>query len=224
MSAYGDIIQNGLWKNNPATVQVLGLCPLLAVTSTVVNALGLGIATTIVLIITNVTISMIRKLVRPEIRMPVFVLVIAAAVTIAQLIIQAYFYQLYLIIGLYVALITTNCVIMARAEAFASKNTVFKSALDGLFMGLGGTLVLVTLGAMRELIGYGTLFQQFDLLFGHAAKAMKITVIPDYHGFLLAILPPGAFIGLGLLIALKNIIDARRTATSAATVSPQTAT
>lgn len=224
MSAYGDIIQNGLWKNNPATVQVLGLCPLLAVTSTVVNALGLGIATTIVLIITNVTISMIRKLVRPEIRMPVFVLVIAAAVTIAQLIIQAYFYQLYLIIGLYVALITTNCVIMARAEAFASKNNVFKSALDGLFMGLGGTLVLVVLGAMREIIGYGTLFQQFDLLFGHAAKALKITVFHDYHGFLLAILPPGAFIGLGLLIALKNIIDARRTEAGTATVSPQTAT
>lgn len=223
MSQYSEIIQNGLWKNNPAMVQVLGLCPLLAVTSTVVNALGLGLATTLVLIITNVTISLIRNFVRPEIRMPVFVMVIAVAVTIAQLIIQAYFYELYLIIGLFIALITTNCVIMARAEAFASKNNVGKSFLDGLFMGLGSTLVLVTLGAMRELIGYGTLFQQFNLLFGDAAKAMKITVFHDYPGFLLAILPPGAFLGLGLLIALKNIIDARRAATQTVT-TPQIAT
>jgi electron transport complex protein RnfE len=223
MSQYSEIITNGLWKNNPAMVQVLGLCPLLAVTSTVVNALGLGLATTLVLIITNVTISAIRNFVRPEIRMPVFVMVIAVAVTIAQLIIQAYFYELYLIIGLFIALITTNCVIMARAEAFASKNNIGKSFLDGLFMGLGSTAVLVTLGAMRELIGYGTLFQQFNLLFGDGAKAMKITVFHDYPGFLLAILPPGAFLGLGLLIALKNIIDARRAAAQTA-MAPQVAT
>jgi len=223
MSQYSEIIQNGLWKNNPATVQVLGLCPLLAVTSTVVNALGLGIATTLVLIVTNVIISLIRDFVRPEIRMPVFVMVIAVAVTIAQIIMQAYFYELYLIIGLYIALITTNCTIMARAEAFASKNGVRESFLDGLFMGLGFTLVLLTLGAMRELIGYGTLFQQFNLLFGAGAKAMKITVFHDYPGFLLAILPPGAFIGLGLLIAIKNIIDAKR-AEAQTQVSAQTAT
>jgi len=222
MSAYSEIIQDGLWKNNPATVQILGLCPLLAVTSTVVNALGLGLATTLVLIVTNVMISLIRGVVRPEIRMPVFVMVIAVAVTIAQIIMQAYFYQLYLIIGLYIALITTNCTIMARAEAFASKNDVRRSFLDGLFMGLGFTMVLLVLGAMRELIGYGTLFQQFNLLFGDAAKTMKITVFHDYPGFLLAILPPGAFIGLGLLIAVKNIIDARRTA-SQIVESPQTA-
>ncbi len=223
MSQYSEIIQNGLWKNNPATVQVLGLCPLLAVTSTVVNALGLGIATTLVLIVTNVIISLIRDFVRPEIRMPVFVMVIAVAVTIAQIIMQAYFYELYLIIGLYIALITTNCTIMARAEAFASKNGVRESFLDGLFMGLGFTAVLLTLGAMRELIGYGTLFQQFNLLFGEGAKAMKITVFHDYPGFLLAILPPGAFIGLGLLIAIKNIIDAKR-AEAQSEVNVQTAT
>ena len=223
MSQYSEIIQNGLWKNNPATVQVLGLCPLLAVTSTVVNALGLGLATTLVLIVTNVSISLVRDFVRPEIRMPVFVMVIAVAVTIAQIIMQAYFYELYLIIGLYIALITTNCTIMARAEAFASKQNVRKSFLDGLFMGLGFTLVLLTLGAMRELIGYGTLFQQFNLLFGAAASGFKITVFHDYPGFLLAILPPGAFIGLGLLIAIKNIIDAKRT-TSQIVTTPQTAT
>ena len=223
MSQYTEIINNGLWKNNPATVQILGLCPLLAVTSTVVNAIGLGLATILVLVISNVIVSLIRDFVRPEIRMPVFVIVIAAAVTIAELIMQAYFYELYLIIGLFIALITTNCTIMARAEAFASKNNVRDSLLDGLFMGLGFTLVLLVLGAMREIIGFGTLFQQFDLMFGEAAKGLKITVFENYPGFLLAILPPGAFIGLGLLIALKNIIDEKKAATQAVT-TPQTAT
>jgi electron transport complex protein RnfE len=223
MSQYSDIINNGLWKNNPATVQILGLCPLLAVTSTVVNALGLGLATILVLVVSNVIVSLIRNFVRPEIRMPVFVIVIAVAVTIAQIIMQAYFYQLYLIIGLFIALITTNCTIMARAEAFASKHNVRESFLDGLAMGVGFTLVLLVLGAMREIIGYGTLFQQFDLMFGAAAKGMKITLFDHYPGFLLAILPPGAFIGLGLLIAVKNIIDARR-AKAQVVIAPQTAT
>ena len=175
MSQYHDIINNGLWKNNPATVQLLGLCPLLAVTSTIVNALGLGLATILVLVISNVTVSLIRNIVRPEIRIPVFVMVIAVAVTITEIIMQAFFYELYLIIG--------------------------------LFMGLGFTAVLLVLGAMREIIGFCTLFQQFDLMFGEGARWMKITVFENYDGFLLAILPPGAFIGLGLIIALKNIID-----------------
>lgn len=207
MSQFHEIMNNGLWKNNPATVQLLGLCPLLAVTSTVVNALGLGFATILVLVISNVTISLIRNIVRPEIRIPVFVLVIAAAVTITQLIMQAFFYDLYLIISLFIALITTNCTIIARAEAFASKNNIKNSFLDGLFMGLGFTLVLLLLGAMREIVGFGTLFQQFDLMFGEQAKWLEITLIQNYDGFLLAILPPGAFIGLGLIIAVKNIIE-----------------
>ncbi len=209
MSAYKDIINNGLWKNNPATVQLLGLCPLLAVSSTVVNALGLGIATMLVLVVSNATVSLIRKYVRDEIRIPVFVVVIAVAVTIIKILMQAFFYDLYLIIGLFVALITTNCVIIARAEAFASKNNVFQSSLDGFFMGLGFTVVLVILGAFRELIGFGTLFQQMNLLFGEGAHWLQITVFENYDGFLLTILPPGAFIGLGLIIALKNVIDNR---------------
>lgn len=209
MSAYKDIINNGLWKNNPATVQLLGLCPLLAVSSTVVNALGLGIATMLVLVVSNATVSLIRKYVRDEIRIPVFVVVIAVAVTIIKILMQAFFYDLYLIIGLFVALITTNCVIIARAEAFASKNNVFQSSLDGFFMGLGFTVVLVILGAFRELIGFGTLFQQMSLLFGEGAHWLQITVFENYDGFLLTILPPGAFIGLGLIIALKNVIDNR---------------
>lgn len=212
MNHYSEIINNGMWKNNPGLVQLLGLCPLLAVTSTVVNALGLGLATILVLVISNVTVSLIRNFVRPEIRIPVFVMIIAVAVTITQLIMQAYFYELYLIIGLFIALITTNCVIIARAEAYASRHNVRDAFFDGLFMGLGFTAVLLVLGAMREIIGFGTLFQQFELMFGEGAEWMKITVFEDYPGFLLAILPPGAFIGLGLLIALKNIIDQKRSA------------
>ena len=209
MSQYRDIMLNGLWKNNPATVQILGLCPLLAVTSSIVNALGLGLATIVVLVISNGTVSLIRNVVSPEIRIPVFVIVIAAAVTITQLLIQAFFYDLYLIIGLFIALITTNCAIIARAEAFASKNNVTDSVLDGLFMGLGFTAVLLLLGGMRELIGNGTLFANIQLLLGDGSRWLTMTVIPNYDGFLLAILPPGAFIGLGLIIAGKNIIDQR---------------
>lgn len=209
MSQYKDIINQGLWKNNPATVQLLGLCPLLAVSSTIVNALGLGLATMLVLIVSNATVSLVRNFVRDEIRIPVFVVVIAVSVTIIKILMLAFFYDLYLIIGLFVALITTNCVIIARAEAFASKNNVFHSILDGFFMGLGFTVVLVILGTFRELIGFGTLFQQMHLLFGEGAEWITITVFEDYDGFLLTILPPGAFLGLGLIIALKNVIDNR---------------
>ena len=223
MNSYQNIINEGLWKNNPATVQLLGLCPLLAVSSTVVNALGLGLATMLVLIVSNAAISLIRNFVRNEIRIPVFVVVIAVAVTIIKILMQAFFYDLYLIIGLFVALITTNCVIIARAEAFASKNNVFHSILDGFFMGLGFTIVLVILGAFRELIGFGTLFQQMNLLFGESAQWIQITVFENYDGFLLTILPPGAFIGLGLLIALKNVIDNRLKQTVSREL-PQTAT
>lgn len=223
MNTYQNIINEGLWKNNPATVQLLGLCPLLAVSSTVVNALGLGIATMLVLIISNAAVSLIRNFVRNEIRIPVFVVVIAVAVTITKILMQAFFYDLYLIIGLFVALITTNCVIIARAESFASKNNVFHSILDGFFMGLGFTIVLVILGAFRELIGFGTLFQQMNLLFGEGAHWIQITVFENYDGFLLTILPPGAFIGLGLLIALKNVID-NRLKQAVSKELPQTAT
>lgn len=222
MSQTRDIMLNGLWKNNPATVQILGLCPLLAVTSSIVNALGLGLATILVLVISNGTVSLIRNVVSNEIRIPVFVIVIAAAVTITELLIQAFFYDLYLIIGLFVALITTNCAIIARAEAFASKNTIRDSVLDGLFMGLGFTAVLLLLGGMRELIGNGTLFANIQLLLGEGSRWLTITVIPNYDGFLLAILPPGAFIGLGLIIAGKNIIDQRLKQRSESAL-PQTA-
>lgn len=211
-TSYSKIIYNGLWVNNPAFVQLLGLCPLLAVSNTVINGLGLGLATTLTLVASNVMVSIIRHWVRPEIRIPVFVLIIASTVTIIELSMNAWFHELYNILGIFIPLIVTNCAIIARAEAFASKNTVSSSFLDGLFMGLGFTAVLVTLGAMREAIGFGTLFQQAHLMFGEAARELTITLFDDYRGYLLAILPPGAFIGLGFLIAGKNIIDKKQQA------------
>ena len=205
-----EIINNGLWNNNPAFVQLLGLCPLLAVTNTVVNALGLGMATIITLVASNVTVSLIRQWVRPEIRIPVFVLIIASVVTVIELVMNAYFHELFKILGIFIPLIVTNCSIIARAEAFASKNAVIPSFIDGLFMGLGFTAVLVALGALREGLGFGTLFSQAHLMFGEGSEWLQITLIENYNGYLLAILPPGAFIGLGLLIAVKNIIDKKR--------------
>ena len=208
--SYSTIVRDGLWNNNPALVQILGLCPLLAVSNTVINGLGLGLATMLTLVLSNGTVSLIRNLVRPEIRIPVFVLVIASIVTAIELAMNAYFHELYNILGIFIPLIVTNCNIIARAEAFASKNSVLPSLLDGMMMGLGFTAVLVCLGAMREALGQGTLFAHANLMFGDFGQMMKITLVPDYHGFLLAVLPPGAFIGLGLLIAIKNVIDARR--------------
>jgi electron transport complex protein RnfE len=208
-SSYLDIARDGLWNNNPGLVQLLGLCPLLAVTSTVINGLGLGLATTLTLVISNVMVSLIRKLVRPEVRIPVFVLIIASVVTVIELGMNAYFHGLYNILGIFIPLIVTNCTIIGRAEAFASKNTVDRAFIDGLTMGLGFMLVLVLLGAMRELLGQGTLLSQAHLMFGAGARDLVVTVIHDYRGFLLAILPPGAFLGLGLLIALRNVINAR---------------
>lgn len=205
------IINEGMWRNNTALVQLLGLCPLLAVSGTVINALGLGIATTLVLAGSNVTVSLIRNLVRPELRIPSFVLVIASFVTAVELLMQAFLYDLYLVLGIFIPLIVTNCVIIARAESFASKNNVWRSLLDGLAMGIGFTVVLLLLGAIREILGHGTLLAQAELMFGNGAEWMTITLLDDYRGFLLAILPPGAFLGLGLLIAVKNVIDKRQT-------------
>ena len=207
MPTFKEIAKDGLWKNNPALIQLLGLCPLLAVTSSFVNAFGLGLATTLVLIGSNVTISAIRHWVRKEVRIPVFVLVIASLVTIVELLMQAFLYDLYTILGIFIPLIVTNCAIIGRAEAFASRNNGYHASLDGLMMGLGFTLVLLLLGSMREIIGSGTLFAQADLLFGDIAKNWKIVFSDNYNGFLLAILPPGAFIGLGFIIAIKNNID-----------------
>jgi len=211
MSDSAKILKDGLWNNNAGLVQLLGLCPLLAVTSTVINGLGLGLATMATLILSNSVVSLIRHVVRPEIRIPVFVLVIAAIVTSIELAMNAWMHGLYNILGIFIPLIVTNCSIIGRAEAFASKNNVKHAALDGFAIGMGFTLLLVVLGGMRELIGMGTLFSQAHLMFGEAARGMTLHLMgADYHGFLIAILPPGAFFGMGILIVIKNLIDQRR--------------
>lgn len=212
MREYREIMDNGLWGNNQALVALLGLCPLLAVTNNTVNGIGLGVATMVVMIISNVLVSLIKDHVSPEIRIPIFMAIIASAVTIIDLLMNAYLHTLHGILGIFIPLIVTNCTILGRAEAFASKNTVDKAFLDGVFMGLGFALVLVVLGAFREMIGNGTLFDQMDLMFGPAAKALTIHFSSDYHPALLAVLPPGAFIGLGLFIAFKNMLVQRKQA------------
>ena len=207
---YSEISKNGLWTNNPALVQLLGLCPLLAVSGSVVNALGLGLATMLVLICSNVAVSLIRNIVSDAIKLPAFVMIIASFTTAIQLLMQAFTYELYQILGIFIPLIVTNCAILGRADAFASKNPIVPSIIDGFMMGLGFLLVLVALGAVRELLGAGTLFADMQLLFGEAARSWKLDIFGDgYPGFLVAILPPGAFIITGFLIALKNSIDDR---------------
>jgi len=207
--SFNEIVFDGLWANNAALVQLLGLCPLLAVTGSVVNAFGLGLATILVLIGSNLSVSVVRNYVPDTVRLPAFVMIIASFVTAIELLSQAFAYELYLSLGIFIPLIVTNCAILGRAEAFARKNPILPAITDGLMMGIGFTLVLVVLGAMREVIGLGTLFADMNLLLGPIADNWKIVVFNDYGGFLFAILPPGAFIGMGLLIAGKNVIDTR---------------
>ena len=208
-TSYGKILKDGMWTQNTGFVALLGLCPLLAVSSSVVNGLGLGLATTLVLLTSNMAVSLIRNLVRPEVRIPVFVMVIACVVTAVELAMHAFLPGLYTVLGIFIPLIVTNCCVIGRAEAFAFKNGVAKAAVDGIATGLGFLLALVLLGALREAVGQGTLFAQADLLFGEFGKGLTLHLIDDYRGFLLSILPPGAFIGLGCLIAVKNVLDAR---------------
>jgi electron transport complex protein RnfE len=206
---YKELAWQGLWKNNPGLVQLLGLCPLLAVTATLTNALGLGLATLLVLLGSNITVSLIRQWVPKEIRIPIFVLIIAAFVTCIQLLMNAYAIGIYQSLGIFLPLIVTNCAIIGRAEAYASKNPVGQAAFDGLMMGIGFTLVLVVLGAIREVLGQGTLFDGAELLLGPWATILRVEVLSLDSKFLLAILPPGAFITMGILIAVKNMIDAK---------------
>ncbi len=206
---YRQIFVDGLWQQNTGLVVLLGLCPLLAVSSTVVNAIGLGLATTLTLVFSNLSVSLARSLLRPEIRIPAYVLIIASAVTVIQLLMQAWFHDLYRVLGIFIPLIVTNCAIIGRAEAFASRNAPLPSMIDGLATGLGFFIALVALGALREVVGRGTLFSQARLMFGDLGESMQLTLIPDHPGFLLAILPPGAFISLGLLIAGRKWLDAK---------------
>lgn len=212
---YKAIIKNSVWTQNTGLVQILGMCPLLAISTTVVNGVGLGLATAMVMALSNGGVSAVRNFVPHEIRNPVYILIIAVLVTVIDMAMNAYIHPLYLVLGIFVPLIVTNCIVLARAEAFASKNPILPSMLDGFMMGIGLTLVLSVLGALREVFGKGTLLSGIDLALGASAKSMVITVLPEYKGFLLAILPPGAFLGLGLLIAAKNVLEQRATTRAA---------
>ncbi|WP_392435114.1 electron transport complex subunit E [Yersinia sp. HM-2024] len=219
MSEARDLLAQGLWKNNSALVQLLGLCPLLAVSSTATNALGLGLATTLVLVCTNTAVSALRRWVPNEIRIPIYVMIIASVVSTVQMLINAYAFGLYQSLGIFIPLIVTNCIVIGRAEAYAARNPVGLSALDGLAMGLGATCALFVLGSLREILGNGTLFDGADMLLGGWAKVLRIEVLHLDSPFLLAMLPPGAFIGLGLLLAGKYVIDEKMKARKAATLA-----
>jgi len=204
---YGSIVKQGLWGNNVGLVQLLGLCPLLAVTGSVINALGLGLATMLVLVCSNTAVSLVRSSMSDTVRLPASVMIIAAFTTCIELLMKAFTFELYQILGIFIPLIVTNCSILGRADAFASKNRVLPSVVDGLMMGVGFALVLVAIGAIRELLGSGTLFADMHLLFGEPARDWRVTVFDNYSGFLVAVLPPGAFVVTGFLIALKSVID-----------------
>jgi Na+-translocating ferredoxin:NAD+ oxidoreductase subunit E len=208
-TAWGRLAVDGLWSNNVVLAQLLALCPLLAVTGTATNGLGMGLATTAVLVASGLLIALIRGWVTPEVRIPIFVLVIAVLVTLVDLGMNAWLHDLHKMLGLFIPLIVTNCAILGRAESFASRNRALPAAFDGLMMGIGFTLVLVLLGAVREIIGSGTLFANASLLLGEGMAFLEVTLIPDYRGFLLAILPPGGFIALGFILAGKRLIDTR---------------
>jgi Na+-translocating ferredoxin:NAD+ oxidoreductase subunit E len=216
---YGEIFKDGLWNNNVSLVQLLALCPILAVTTSATNGLGMGLATTAVLIATNGLISMVRSVISPQVRIPVMIVLIATVVTVVDMAINAWMHALYKVLGLFIALIVTNCVVFGRAESFAAKNPILPSMADAAAIGLGFTGALTVVGGIREIIGVGTLFAHASLLLGQHFAWLEMVIIPDYSGILLAILPPGAFMALGFLVAAKRIIDRRLTRGNAVTKS-----
>jgi electron transport complex protein RnfE len=216
--AYRDIAWNGVWKQNTGVVQILGLCPILAVSNNIVNAVSLGLATILVMALSNLTIASLRNFIPYEIRIPVFILIIAALTTVVDLAFNAYLHELYLVLGIFIPLIVTNCIVLARVEAFAAKNEPGSSTIDGIAMGIGLTLVLTVLGAMREVVGSGTLLSGIDMLI---PGAQPISLFgSDYPGFLVAILPPGAFFALGCLVAGRNWLEARKLARAHRATAP----
>jgi Na+-translocating ferredoxin:NAD+ oxidoreductase subunit E len=214
-TAYRDIVEDGLWRNNVVFAQILGMCPTMAVTTSGTNGLGMGLATTAVLLLANMIISSLRHWISPQVRIPVFIVLIAALVTVVDMALNAYLHDLYKVLGMYIALIVANCAVLGRAEAFAARQPVLASGLDGLSMGLGFTFALTLIGLLRELFGAGTLFAQASLLLGPSFAFMEMTVVHDYGGFLLMILPPGGFLVLGLLLAGKRLLESRSSQTPA---------
>lgn len=204
---YKTILWNGVWKQNTGLVQLLGLCPILAVSSTFINGVSLGLATIIVMMLSGAAVAALRNVIPYEIRIPVFILIIAALVTVLDLAMNAWLHSLYVVLGIFVPLIVTNCIVLARVEAYSAKNGPLASAFDGIGMGAGLVVVLALLGGIREIIGSGTLFAGIETIIPGTSP---LQILPaDYPGFLIAILPPGAFIALGCLIALRNWSEMR---------------
>ncbi|MBW8458731.1 MAG: electron transport complex subunit E [Thiobacillus sp.] len=221
--SYARIAKDGLWDNNVVFSQMLALCPLLAVTGSATNGLGMGLATTAVLLASNTLISAVRHLVSTEVRIPVYIVLIATLVTLVDMGLNAWAHELYKVLGLFIALIVVNCAILGRAESFASKSPVLHAAADGLMMGLGFTFALVVIGGVREILGAGTLFANAHLLLGQGFAFLELTVIPEYRGYLLMILPPGGFLAVGFLLAGKRMLDRRlaaRRITAALSLAP----
>ncbi|MDH2917419.1 MAG: electron transport complex subunit E [Gallionella sp.] len=222
--SYARITKDGLWDNNIVFAQILGMCPTMAVTSSATNGLGMGLATTAVLVAANALVSAARDFISPDVRIPVYIVLIATLVTLVDVSLNAWAHDLYKVLGLYIALIVANCAVLGRAEAFAAKNGVGASAMDGLMMGLGFTFALTTIGGIREVLGAGTLFANAHLLLGSAFAFLETTVIPDYKGYLLMILPPGGFMVLGFLLAGRRVIESRRAARAEALALAASAT
>lgn len=208
--SYGRIMVDGLWSRNIVLAQLLALCPLMAVTGSATNGLGMGLATGFVLVLSGGAVSLLRRFTPPEVRIPVFVLIIASIVTLVEMLMNAYVHELYKVLGIFIPLIVTNCAILGRAESFASRNKLLPSLFDGFFMGVGFTLVLTLIGGIREVLGAGTLFANASVLLGERFAFLETVLLPDYKGFLLMILPPGGFIVLGFLVALKNMFEQHR--------------
>jgi electron transport complex protein RnfE len=208
-SSYTQVVRDGLWDNNIIFTQMLALCPLMALTSTATNGLGMGLATLLVLVLTNTIISMVRNWISPEVRIPVFVLLIAAVVTVVDMVFNAWMHELHKVLGLFLPLIVTNCAILGRAESFASRNSVPRSLMDGFSMGVGFTFALTLLGILREITASGTVFAQASSLLGNHFSFLETTLIPHYRGFLLMMLPPGGFLALGFVLAGKRLLTKR---------------
>lgn len=206
---YSKIIKDGLWDNNGVFCMLLGMCPTMAMTTGATNALGMGLATAVVMAASNLLVAMFRGYITQEVRIPVYILIVAAMVTLVDLTMNAWMHEMYKVLGLFIPLIVSNCLPLARLEAFAAKEKVLPSLADGVFMGLGFTLALTAIGATREIVGNGTLFADAALLMGPAFKFMEMRVLPADTGILLAVLPPGGFLATGLLLVCKRLLDLR---------------
>jgi electron transport complex protein RnfE len=206
---YRTIVKDGLWDNNGIFCMMLGMCPTMAMTTGATNALGMGLATAVVMAASNFLVAVFRNYITQEVRIPVYILIVAAMVTLVDLTMNAWMHELYKVLGLFIPLIVSNCLPLARLEAFAAKEPPLPSLCDGAFMGIGFTAGLTVIGACREIVGSGTIFADASLLLGPAFKFMELRVLPADTGVLLAVLPPGGFLATGLLLVCKRILDVR---------------